>query len=56
MRRSMKWSPSWSRESRFRMLPFAFLWKTKQTCREKDQIDCIFLRRVLEESGEWPVA
>lgn len=31
------------------------LWKTKQTHREKDAIDCLFLRRLLEDRGEWPV-
>ncbi len=31
------------------------LWKTKQTFREKDQIDQIFLRKLLEDRGEWPV-
>lgn len=39
-------------------IPYAslrLLWKTKQTYREKDQIDCIFLRRLLEESGQWPL-
>ena len=39
-------------------IPYAslrLLWKTKQTHREKDQIDCIFLRRLLEESGQWPL-
>lgn len=29
--------------------------KTKQTFREKDQIDRLFLRRLLEDRGEWPV-
>ncbi len=40
-------------------IPFAspvLLWKTKQTFREKDQIDRLFLRRLLEDRGEWPVA
>jgi len=39
-------------------IPYAslrLLWKTKQTHREKDQIDRIFLRRALEELGQWPV-
>ncbi len=39
-------------------IPFAsptLLWKTKQTYREKDQIDRLFLRRLLEDRGEWPV-
>ena len=39
-------------------IPYAsptLLWKTKQTYREKDQIDQIFLRRLLEDRGEWPV-
>lgn len=39
-------------------IPFAspaLLWKTKQTYREKDALDCIFLRRLLEDRGEWPV-
>lgn len=39
-------------------IPFAspiLLWKTKQTFREKDQIDQIFLRKLLEDRGEWPV-
>jgi hypothetical protein len=39
-------------------IPFAspvLLWKTKQTFREKDQIDKIFLRKLLEDRGEWPV-
>ena len=40
-------------------IPFAspiLLWKTKQTFREKDQIDRVFLRKLLEDRGEWPVA
>lgn len=40
-------------------IPFAsptLLWKTKQTCREKDEIDRVFLRKLLEAHGEWPVA
>jgi hypothetical protein len=40
-------------------IPFAspiLLWKTKQTFREKDQIDRLFLRKLLEDRGEWPVA
>ena len=40
-------------------IPFAspiLLWKTKQTFREKDQIDRAFLRKLLEDRGEWPVA
>lgn len=39
-------------------IPFAspiLLWKTKQTFREKDQIDQLFLRKLLEDRGEWPV-
>jgi hypothetical protein len=39
-------------------VPYAsprLLWKTKQTFREKDQIDRIFLRKLLEDRGEWPV-
>lgn len=39
-------------------IPYAspsLLWKTKQTYREKDQIDQIFLRKLLEDRGEWPV-
>lgn len=39
-------------------IPYAsprLLWKTKQTFREKDQIDRIFLRKLLEDRGEWPV-
>ncbi len=39
-------------------IPFAspkLLWKTKQTYREKDAIDRIFLRKLLEDRGEWPV-
>ena len=31
------------------------LWKTKQTFREKDEIDRSFLRKLLEDRGEWPV-
>lgn len=40
------------------VIPFAspaLLWKTKQTFREKDQIDQLFLRKLLEDRGEWPV-
>lgn len=40
------------------MIPFAsptLLWKTKQTYREKDAVDRIFLKRLLEERGEWPI-
>ena len=40
-------------------IPFAspiLLWKTKQTFREKDKIDQLFLRKLLEDRGEWPVA
>lgn len=40
------------------IIPFAsptLLWKTKQTFREKDEIDRSFLRRLLEDRGEWPV-
>lgn len=39
-------------------IPFAsptLLWKTKQTYREKDEIDRIFLRKLLIDRGEWPV-
>ena len=39
-------------------IPFAspaLLWKTKQTFREKDAMDRSFLRRLLEDRGEWPV-
>lgn len=39
-------------------IPFAspiLLWKTKQTYREKDEIDRVFLRRLLIDRGEWPV-
>ncbi|MCW1884196.1 hypothetical protein OKA04_05600 [Luteolibacter flavescens] len=39
-------------------IPFAspkLLWKTKQTHREKDAVDRIFLRKLLEDRGEWPV-
>jgi hypothetical protein len=39
-------------------IPFAspiLLWMTKQTYREKDQIDRLFLRKLLEDRGEWPV-
>lgn len=39
-------------------IPFAspkLLWKTKQTYREKDAADRIFLQRLLEDRGEWPV-
>ena len=38
-------------------IPFAspaLLWKTKQTFREKDAMDRSFLRRLLEDRGEWP--
>ena len=40
-------------------IPFAspaLLWKTKQTFRDKDAVDRSFLRRLLEDRGEWPVA
>jgi hypothetical protein len=40
------------------VIPFAsptLLWKTKQTYREKDEIDRCFLRKLLEDRGEWPV-
>lgn len=40
-------------------IPFAslqLLWKTKQTYREKDALDRVFLQRELENRGEWPVA
>jgi hypothetical protein len=39
-------------------IPFAspkLLWKTKQTYREKDAIDRVFLRKLLIDRGEWPV-
>lgn len=39
-------------------IPFAsptLLWKTKQTFRGKDEIDRVFLRRLLIDRGEWPV-
>lgn len=39
-------------------IPFAspaLLWKTKQTYREKDEIDRVFLRKLLMDRGEWPV-
>ena len=39
-------------------IPFAspaLLWKTKQTFRDKDAMDRSFLRRLLEDRGEWPV-
>ncbi len=39
-------------------IPFAsptLLWKTKQTFRDKDALDRSFLRRLLEDCGEWPV-
>lgn len=39
-------------------IPFAslkLLWKTKQTYREKDALDRVFLQRELEDRGEWPV-
>ena len=39
-------------------IPFAspaLLWKTKQTYREKDAWDRGFLRKLLEDRGEWPV-
>lgn len=39
-------------------IPFAspkLLWKTKQTYRDKDAVDRIFLRKLLEDRGEWPV-
>jgi hypothetical protein len=39
-------------------IPFAslqLLWKTKQTSREKDAMDRVFLQRELENRGEWPV-
>ena len=39
-------------------IPFAsptLLWKTKQTYREKDAMDRVFLRKLLEDRGEWPV-
>ncbi len=40
------------------IIPFAsptLLWKTKQTYRDKDLIDRPFLRKLLEDRGEWPV-
>ena len=39
-------------------IPFAsaaLLWKTKQTYRDKDAVDRSFLRKLLEDRGEWPV-
>jgi len=39
-------------------IPFAspaLLWKTKQTFRDKDAVDRNFLRKLLEDRGEWPV-
>jgi len=39
-------------------IPFAspaLLWKTKQTCREKDAWDREFLKKLLIDRGEWPV-
>jgi hypothetical protein len=39
-------------------IPFAspvLLWKTKQTHREKDELDLVFLRKLLMDRGEWPV-
>ena len=39
-------------------IPFAspaLLWKTKQTHREKDEIDRVFLRKLLIDRGERPV-
>lgn len=38
-------------------IPFAsprLLWQTKQTFREKDRIDLLFLRRLFQERGEMP--
>lgn len=38
-------------------IPFAsptLLWKTKPSHREKDAVDRSFLRRLLEDRGEWP--
>lgn len=40
------------------LIPYAspkLLWKTKQTYREKDEIDLLFLRKLLHDRGEWPV-
>jgi hypothetical protein len=40
------------------LIPFAspvLLWKTKQTYRAKDAVDRSFLRKLLEDRGEWPV-
>ncbi len=40
------------------LIPYAspkLLWRTKQTYREKDEIDRIFLRKLLQDRGEWPV-
>ena len=40
------------------LIPYAspkLLWKTKQTYREKDEIDLLFLRKLLQDRGEWPV-
>jgi hypothetical protein len=39
-------------------IPFAspaLLWKTQQTYRDKDAVDRTFLRKLLEDRGEWPV-
>jgi hypothetical protein len=39
-------------------IPYAsptLLWKTKQTFRDKDAMDRSFLKRLLEDRGEWPV-
>jgi hypothetical protein len=38
-------------------IPFAspkLLWRTKQTHRDKDELDRAFLARLLKERGEWP--
>lgn len=40
------------------LIPYAsptLLWKTKQTYREKDEIDLLYLRKLLQDRGEWPV-
>ena len=38
-------------------IPFAspkLLWRTKQTHRDRDAIDRVFLSRLLKQRGEWP--
>jgi hypothetical protein len=40
------------------LIPYAsptLLWKTKQTYREKDEIDLLYLKKLLQDRGEWPV-